>query len=172
MFPVLLAHIGYAQKEAYRTFIPKGYSLLDTTTGDLNRDAYPDMVLILKIEHEQDSMDVSRPLLLLAGTPQKTYQLIGRNDSVVLCRTCGGIFGDPYQATVIKNGYFSIEHYGGSNWRWTRVITFKYDPASKQFKLHRDAGTSFHTSNPQKEEKQVHQPERFGKMTFSEYVVD
>jgi hypothetical protein len=117
----------FGQNKTIQNFIPAGYVLLDSASGDLNRDSYRDLVLVLKKNREEDSVDVPRPLLLLLGSAAG-YSLAGRNDNVVLCYSCGGVFGDPYQGITIKNGYFSIEHYGGSNWRWTRVIPSSTTP--------------------------------------------
>lgn len=153
----------------YPSFIPKGFTLLDSAYGDLNKDAYKDMVLILRNDAEQNNADTTRPLLLLAGTANGLYNLMERNDHVVLCAGCGGVMGDPYQGITIKGGYFSIEHYGGSSWRWTRIITFKYDSTTKKFKLHRDAGVSFHASEPDKQKETVHNKKDFGKLFFSQF---
>jgi hypothetical protein len=79
------------------------------------------------------------------------------------------VFGEPFEGITIKNGYFSIEHYGGSNWRWTRIITFKYDSTLKTFLLHRDAGVSYHTSVPGKQETVLHNRIDFGKLKFVDY---
>ncbi len=159
-----------AQFHPLSTFIPQGFTILDTTSGDLNKDGNKDMVLILKNAHEDDNTDTSRPLLLLAGNKDGQYKLIARNDHVVLCKGCGGIFGDPYEGLSIKNGFFSIEHYGGSNWRWTRIITFRFDKIKNQFILHRDAGDSFHTSNPNKTTEQLYNKQDFGRLLFTRYT--
>jgi hypothetical protein len=119
-----------------------------------------------------ETEDSVRPLILLAGTNNGSYKVISRNDRVVYCRGCGGVMGDPYQAIVIKNGYFSIEHYGGSGWRWTRIITFKYDSKDTQFKLHRDAGEWFHAAEPEKVKVNIFNKDLYGKQSFAEYVND
>jgi hypothetical protein len=90
----------------------------------------------------------------------------------VLCYNCGGVFGDPYEGLAIKNGYFSVEHYGGSSWRWTRIITFKYHDAKKAWYLHRDAGISYHTSDPDTETESVYNQADYGKLNFEEYIGD
>jgi len=85
---------------------------------------------------------------------------------------CGGVFGDSYAGITIKNGFFSVEHFGGSSWRWTRIITFKYDVKLKQFVLHRDAGDSYHSSDPGKITRNVYHKEDFGKLLFANYSYD
>lgn len=162
--------------QAVRAFVPAGYQVLDANTGDLNRDAYPDRVLVLR-DAATDTATTSlpaaetpRPLLLLLGQPGGGYKLAARNDSVVLCANCGGMMGDPYQAVAIKNGYFSVEHYGGSAWRWTQVTTFKYNPADRRWYLHRHGGESFHATDPDgKTETHVQTTRDFGRVRFEHY---
>jgi hypothetical protein len=125
--------------------------------------------LILRNKFENINSDTTRPLLLLQGDGKGQYKLIARNDSVVLCLNCGGVFGDPYAGITIKNGYFSIEHYGGSGWRWDRVMTFKFDAKNNRFVLHRDAGYSWHVSDPNKQTQNLFSKEDFDNLPFSRY---
>lgn len=166
----LLVSAQTNKAQLLKFYIPKDYSILDSASGNLNNDSYKDLVLILKYKYESTGGDTTRPLLLLAGTKENRYFLMAKNDSVVLCKECGGIFGDPYQGITIKKGFFSIEHYGGSSWRWTRIITFKYDVKSKQFLLHRDAGVSYHnTEHPIKETVIISNKSDFDKLNFVNY---
>lgn len=164
-----LPNLVRSQAASLASFIPADYKLLDSASGDLTGDGVKDLVLILHLRQETDFPDTTRPLLLLQGLGKGQYQLMARNDHVVYCAGCGGVFGDPYAGITVKGKYFSIEHYGGSNWRWTRVITFRYDAKTTHFILHRDAGESFHTSDPDKTEQIVHSPESFGKIRLEEY---
>ena len=161
---------------SFSQFIPEGYTILDSATGDLNLDPYPDMLLVLKKNGEDSTSDVvdhpeKRPLLILIGQANKQFKLAARNDNAVYCVNCGGMMGDPYMGIVIKKGYFSIEHYGGSAWRWTRIITFKYSTASKYWYLHKDGGDSYHTSDPDKVETKIRTIKEFGKIAFDKYDI-
>lgn len=160
------------QVQKFREFIPAGFSLLDSASGDINKDGNSDFLIILKNDQEETSMDTTRPLLLLLGKGNGLYKLEARNDSVVLCRGCGGVFGDPYAGVTVKNNFFSVEHYGGSSWRWTRIITFRYDAKTKQIFLHRDAGESFHVENPEKTKAYAYTKEDYGRLLFSKYSYD
>ncbi|HTF04008.1 MAG TPA: hypothetical protein VK826_08280 [Bacteroidia bacterium] len=158
-----------SMSELFKRIIPAGWELMDTMTGNLNRDAYLDMLVILKNPAEDSMTEMVRPLLVLIGNADGVFNVAARNDSVVLCKGCGGIFGDPYDGMAIRNGYFSIEHYGGSNWRWTRVMTFKYNNDKQAWFLSRDAGIDYHTSEPDKETESVFNKESYGKQNFTEY---
>ena len=161
--------LGFAQTNTLNSFVAKDFTILDSASGDLNKDGFRDVVLILKNSFEENNGDTTRPLLILHGNKTKTYTLAAKNEHAVLCQGCGGVFGDPYENVVIKNNYFSVEHYGGSNWRWTRIITFKYDVKKKQYVLHKDAGDSYYTSDPDKTTFQVHRKQDFGILPFVKY---
>ncbi|UOQ71963.1 hypothetical protein [Hymenobacter cellulosilyticus] len=79
------------------------------------------------------------------------------------------MMGDPFQGIAIKNGYFSLEYYGGSAWRWTHITTFKYDPARRTWFLHREGGESFHATDPDKVESYGRTIRDFGRVAFADY---
>lgn len=154
-------------------FVPAGYGVLDSAVGDLNRDAWPDVVLALRQNGEDTIPDeLPRPLLLLLGQPDHRLALAARNDHVVLYRTWGGAYGDPYSGLTVKHGFFSVEHYGGNVLRWTRIITFKYAPADRTWYLHREGGEETSPSGPQPVSSAVSTPYDFGKIPFAAYNND
>lgn len=147
------------------------WEIMDTMTGDLNRDKYMDMLIVLRGQDDQERDSVaSRPLLILLSNPDGALNFAVRNDNVVLCYDCGGVFGDPYDGLAIKNGYFSVEHYGGSSWKWTKIITFKFSEKENTWLLHRDAGVSFNSGDPEGTETDiVDHKEDYGKLKFVDY---
>lgn len=157
-------------------FVPEGYTALDTTSGDLNLDQYSDMIMVLKKNGEDTTSEVvehpeKRPLLILVGQADKTYKLAVRSDNAVYCIDCGGMMGDPFMEVIIKKGYFSIEHYGGSGWRWTRTITFKYAPTDNYWYLHKDGGDSFHATEPEKVTTKIKTTKDFGEVPFDQFDI-
>jgi len=161
---------GIAQNSALPFSIPLGYVLRDSASADLNADGRLDYVVILDNANDSINTELSRPLLIYFGTLNSDFKLVARNDSVVLCKSGGGMMGDPLLGITIKGRYFTIEHYGGAGWRWTRFITFKYDGSSRKFLLHRDAGLSWHSSIPESMKDEVFHSERFDVMDLSEYT--
>jgi hypothetical protein len=146
------------------------YQILDTMTGDLNRDKYMDMLIVLQSDAKFVSTEEARPLLILIGTPSGDLKKVEENDSVVLCEGCGGVWGDPYDGLAIKNGFFSVEHYGGSSDRWTEIMTFKYSEKENTWILHRQAGVTYSVFDPEmKETEQLYQQENWGKVKFTDY---
>ena len=162
--------------ENIKDYIPQDYAVLYTVTGNLNLDNYVDIIVVLKKIGEENTSDVidnpeKRPLLILIGQDNNKYKLVERNDNTVYCIDCGGVMGDPFMGAVIKNGYFSVEHYGGSAWRWTRVITYKYSKEDNNWFLHKDGSESFHVNEPELVEKTIETTKDFGKVLFKDFDI-
>lgn len=156
-------------------FIPTGYGLIDTAMGNLNLDKYPDIILVLKTIGEDTALDATefkRPLLLLLGHADKTYILAARNDNVVFCFQCGGIFGDPYAGVEIRKGVFTVHHFGGSNDRWSNDITFKYLSKDKTWYLHKIVDKDWSVFHLDKIESSVKTQKDFGTVPFNKYNLE
>jgi hypothetical protein len=112
-------------------FIPAHYDTLDAgrTDGDLNHDGRPDVALALRSDEEATAESEenlpARLLLVLFGTPTG-YTLAAQSGKVLLCKECGGMYGDPFAGLTIYKGILSIDHYGGSSWRWSITSKFRY----------------------------------------------
>lgn len=147
-------------------FIEKNTTVLAVERGDLNRDGREDVVLVL----EPQSADQQRPLLVLLRDANGALRLATRNDKAVGCRDCGGIMGDPFQGISIQPGRFTIEHYGGSSWRWTAHYTFAWSRRDQALQLVRVETSSFHASEPDETETTVHTPPRdFGLIDLADF---
>lgn len=157
-------------------FIPANYSVLDTTSGDLNLDEIKDYILVLKKNGEDTLSNVNgdpenRPLLILLGEGNNKLKLAKKNENTVYCFDCGGMMGDPFVGITIKNGYFSVEHYGGSSWRWSRIITYKYSKKDNEWFLHKDGSESFHASEPEVTESNIRTTKDFGQVKFEDFDI-
>ena len=167
-FPISLT------KDSLAINIPDAFSILDSVSGDLNRDEYKDLLIAYKLINEAEVSDVidnpaKRPLLVYLGQEDGSYVKAARCDYAVMCVDCGGVWGDPYEGLAIKNGYFTVEHYGGSNWRWTRYITFKYSESDLKWYLHKDGGDSYHSSDPENIETSIKTVDDFGIIEFKDF---
>lgn len=158
-------------------FIPANYSILKLTFGDLNMDRIEDCILVLKKNGEDTTSAVgegsgNRPLLLLLGDESNQLFLARRNDNTVYCYECGGIFGDPFVDITINDNSFTIEHYGGSVWRWTRSITYKYSKSDNEWYLYSDVSENFHLDNPEKIEIENLTVKNFGIVKFENFNIN
>ena len=157
--------------EELSAFIPDGYSYLGHKYGDLNKDDLKtDAILALKNNQEENSTEeLLRPLLILSRQADNSLQLEAQNDNVVYCSACGGTMGDPFQDIAIKNGYFSVEHYGGSRFRWFSVTTFKYDSAKKDWFLHKQGTETTDSLDPDQKETATLTAKDFGRIAFKDF---
>lgn len=106
------------QADAFRSFRDSSYRTLDSIGFVANGRRF-DLIIL---EHVED-WEAARPLLLYRYQ-DNVRDLLIRNDSLVLCRTCGGVFGDPYDGVRFANDTLRIHHYGGSAWRWSITHAF------------------------------------------------
>jgi hypothetical protein len=123
---------------AIEAFIPEGYDTIATVTGDLNKDKLEDCVMVLKSKKEDVARviaDENAPdtvpsipnrLLIVLFKNTSGYTLAAKSESAILCKECGGIFGDPFDAVMIEKGILVIHHYGGSAWRWSNTHKFRW----------------------------------------------
>lgn len=131
--------------------VPDGFEVMQSDTLSLAGETF--VINALRYEDEasmaQDNPDLIRPLTILRKTTNAGYQLIARNDSVILCMECGGVFGDPWDGIYTEESSFTVSHMGGSSSRWTRNIKFQYNIAKKAWFLAEDRGASFSTLDPE-----------------------
>lgn len=164
-----------------KPFIPVGYRVQYTLAGNLNRDAWPDRVVVLDTaavltDATPDAVTdrvtwFHRPLLLLLGEPGGRYRLAARNDSVVDSRGAGPTGSeDTFRRVAIKNGYFSVEGAGGSSLRWYKVTTFRYDPADQHWYLHRIGQDNTPIDGDDDVEHEVSTPRQFGRVRVESYA--
>lgn len=164
------------QEDNLDKFIPTNYEILLKEAGDINLDGLEDLILVLKESNEDSRYEDTvnsplRPVLLLIRDTSGKLQQAKRNDKTVYGIADGGMMGDPFNSITIKNGYFSFEHYGGSSWRWTHIITFKYDKTDNEWYLHKVGGDSFHTLETEKVETKVKSTKDFGKIKFEKFDI-
>lgn len=152
-------------------FISKGYELLDYETGDLNGDGRKDVVLVLKRAGE-DTLDMddpnnARPLLLLTRQSNNKLTLAARNDELIMCRQCGGIFGDPYEGITVGKNMLTINFYGGSAWRWGMEYQFRYNATTKNWMLEKETDIYYHNAEPDKMKTTVYKKEELGAVAIT-----
>lgn len=165
-------------------FVPEGYEGLDTTSGDLNGDAYSDIIMVLMKKGEDGNMNansldspIKRPMLILLGQADGSYKQAARNDNAVLCFYCGGTAHqeNPFEQVVVKKGFFSIEHsIGARSTPVKHITTFKYSPADSSWLLHRNGWDLMEmdaNSDYKKVRSVVKTSKDFGKIKFEDFDI-
>jgi hypothetical protein len=130
-------------------FIPKNYSVIDTTGGDLNMDKYRDMIVVIQKNSDpkkaktEESILEKREVLLLIGLEKEGYKLEKKNENAIYNATNGYILSDPFTGITIKNGYFSIEHAVMGGQHWEQITTFKYNKTKSNWFLYKQGYVSY-----------------------------
>ena len=159
-----------------KPFIAKGAAAIAVETADLNGDGTRDFVLVTEplkpvAKSDEDNGD-ERSLLIIVRDRAGKLTLAKRNNEVVYCKSCGGVFGDPFAGIEAKRGSFTVNNYGGSAWRWSESYQFNYSRIDKTWQLIRTESESYHTSDPNKMKTKIRTPKKFGKIDIADFKVD
>jgi hypothetical protein len=173
---------AYAQTQAVdvpvevKPFVEQKSKPIALESADLNGDGLKDYILVLERENpslkdEHDFPKNQRPLLILVRGTDNKLTAAKRNELIVMCSECGGMMGDPFAGITIARNTFTVNHYGGSAWRWTTDYKFNYSRIDKTWQLVRIEETSFHAGNPDKTLKRKIRtpPKYFGKVDIADF---
>ena len=156
-----------------QSFVQENTKPIALETADLNGDGTKDFVLVLEDTSEiaDDNGDQGkRRLLIVTRQADGKLALAARNDKAIFCRTCGGIFGDPFEGVEVGPKTLTVHHYGGSAWRWSNAYKFNYSRIDKTWQLVRVGTQSYHTSDPNKVESKIYTPPKhFGKIALADF---
>ena len=157
-----------------RPFVAPGACAAAVARADLDRDGRADHVVVLGRPRPAGTAawddEAPRALLVLVADPGGGVRLAARNDRLVLCPGCGGAMGDPFVGVEARPGAFTVQHYGGSSWRWATSVTFAYSRRDRAWQLVRVEEDQFHASEPAKVTHRVATPPRdFGKIDLREF---
>jgi hypothetical protein len=156
-------------------FVEKDTKAIALERADLNGDKLEDFILVLEkanpVRDENDFPTRQRPFLILVRGADGKLTLAKRNDRIILCSECGGsAFPDPFEVVTVAKNTFTVEHYGGSAWRWKTVQKFNYSRIDKTWQLVRAQELSYHTSDPNKVKTKIYTPPRdFGKIDIADF---
>lgn len=161
---------------AVKPFVEQHTKPITLESADLNGDGLKDYILVLERENptEKDEYDYpknQRPLLILVrGTDNKLTEA-KRNETIVMCSQCGGMMGDPFAGVTVGKNTFTVNHYGGSAWRWTADYRFNYSRVDKAWQLVRIEKTNFHAADQNKTLKRIIMtpPKDFGKVDIADF---
>jgi hypothetical protein len=94
------------------SFVPNGWTLLDSARGDLNKDHYNDLALIIQNKdfYFNDTV-LTQPrilIVLLYNQTTSQYQLVEQSNSLILNHDNSNM-DDPYQDISIDKGVLKID---------------------------------------------------------------
>jgi hypothetical protein len=161
-----------------KPFVTKGTIPIALEASDLNADGRKDFLLVLSevvpenAPYEEGAGE--RSVLILVREASGSLTLATRNDQVVYCKNCGGVFGDPFAGIDVRGTRFTVNNYGGSNDRWSYSYTFDYSRRDRTWQLVRAEESSFHALDPKRTER-IHvytPPKNFGLINFADFDPD
>lgn len=178
-FVLVLSKSVFSQNDLpleIKSFVPEGYSVVKYVKGNLNMDNQDDVILVLGKNGEDSLSSSENPLkrktLILLGKGKTSYRLIAQNENAVYYYNYDLNFKEALVDVIIKDGTFSIGHYGGFATRWGRDSAFKYDSKTKNWYLIRDEFSSFRADALDGTEKEtILTPKNFGKIVFSDFNI-
>lgn len=153
--------------------IPAHTELYFHDYADLNGDGRKDALLVVESSTGKEDDVGQRTLLIAIRQADGKLKIVKRNDKVVYCRSCGGTMGDPLAGIEVKARTITVEHYGGSGWRWGNSISFAYSRRDDTWQLVRVEEYSFHFSQPDNVKSRSYEPPRdFGKIDIADFDPD
>lgn len=156
-------------------FVEKDAKVLSLESADLNGDNLKDYVLVFERQNvpEKDEYDYpknQRPLLILLRGKDGRFSEAKRNEHIVMCSECGGMMGDPFMGVAVGTKTFTVNHYGGSAWRWDISYKFNYSRIDKTWQLVQFKREDFHAADQNKTMKrEIKLPKDFGKVDIADF---
>ena len=159
--------------EELKQFVEPGTKAISINAADLNGDGLSDYILVLEKQQSSDPdiEDRQRFLLIVVRQPDSRLQVKKRSDKVVLCSSCGGTWGDPFDSIKVGPKTFTVSHYGGSRERWETNYTFSYSRRDDTWQLVRAEEITSDIFDPKhkKYREVLTPPKHFGKIDISDF---
>lgn len=147
-----------------KAFTSRGMKPIVLKTADLNGDGLNDYLLIL------EDADGNRLLRILTKQIDGKFLLAKQSANAIMCRSCGGVLGDPFLDMHAKARSFTLNHAGGSADRWSSSFTFNYSRRDDTWQLVLAEERSYSSTAPNRAHIQRYVPPKdFGKIAIEEF---
>ena len=150
---MLFVQVSFAQKtflfpkvkptgSSVEQLTPNNWTVIETTSGDLNGDGSDDVAVIYESDKITDEArtygdnnseiikETQKPRILAIYFKDKvtgSYRLSTQNNDFILRSEEGGKLGDPLNQIGIKDQQLYLRFQGGAEWRWEMGYTFKFE---------------------------------------------
>lgn len=113
--------------------VPIGYSVIESSMGDLDGDNVEELVVAYDTKLEDDSLDGIERELRIFKRLNEHWEIWITSENALLNSLDGGMYGDPFGEIKVENGLLKISHLGGTSWKWFNTDTYKLE--NNDFKL-------------------------------------
>jgi hypothetical protein len=155
-----------SKETEFSTFLPASATLRLSARGDIDADGDDDALIVYAPTLAADN--TSRTLMLLLRDENGVLHKSIVNPNAILCRSCGGMMGDPLQQISTKRGEFTLRFEGGSRELWSSEYTFKYAGDRGVWKLDEIVFNGFDRADGKTAEKRI-EPAEFGDVSLEEF---
>lgn len=115
-------------------FVPAGATLRMSARGDLDGDGDEDALIVVE-RAAAEASTAPRALYVLRRGADGALQTAVNSPKAILCRTCGGMMGDPLHSIRAGRGEFTLRFEGGSRELWSSEYRFAYAPDRDGWRL-------------------------------------
>ncbi len=125
---LLLSVFGCTMAFAQNIPIPPKYSIVDSVSGDLDKDGVRELVVAYNTQ-PVDSSDLYDNIpreLIIYKLHGNIWQAWKRSSQALLGSQDGGMMGDPFGELKIKSNILYISHSGGSGWKWGYTDKYRF----------------------------------------------
>jgi hypothetical protein len=105
--------------------VPENYSIVDTVTGDLDKDGRKELVVAFNTSKDDGVDGVPRELIIYK-LENKGWTIWKKSRQALYGSRDGGMMGDPFGEIKIENGILLISQNGGSSWKWDYTDRYRY----------------------------------------------
>ena len=104
--------------------IPKGHTLINQASGDLNKDSIEENIVVLNTGQSGDFGE--ERIILIFKAQDGAWKLWHRSSGAIMSSENGGMMGDPFNSINVERGALVIKHFGGSSSKWDLTHRFRY----------------------------------------------
>lgn len=105
--------------------VPDNYSIVDSITGDLDKDQIPELVVAFNTGQEDEMESIPRELVIYK-LKNNQWIIWKKSKQALYGSMDGGMMGDPFGELIINKGVLHISQYGGSSWKWGHIDKYRF----------------------------------------------
>jgi hypothetical protein len=149
--------------EAAAKLLPDSGDVMTSVAADLNGDGSEDFLVAFEY------LNAERELLVIINKGKK-YEVAARSKRAILCHECGGVYGEPFVRIWAEKKKFGIDHFGGSNFKWSNESTFGYSKRDNKWQLVSFTNSDYDLNNDVKTDDL--KPKDFGLINLEDYDIN